>query len=240
MPDKRQHRGPHPADSELFARKYWPSLQQATADLSWLLSGEYSLAAALKLVGDRYKLRQRQRLAVQRSACSDRSLARRTAHQLQPGDARDHSVDIDGFNLLMTIEAALAGGVIIAGKDGCLRDMASVHGTFRVVEETAPALSLIEDKLCEIGPAAVTWYFDSPVSNSGRIAACIRQIGEQGQHAWTVELVRDPDAILRKSPNVVVTTDSVILDECERWTNLAAVIIHQQVENYICVPMTAS
>jgi hypothetical protein len=36
MPDLRQHRGPHPADHELFASPELPVLRQATAELSWL------------------------------------------------------------------------------------------------------------------------------------------------------------------------------------------------------------
>ena len=37
MPDKRHHRGPHPADAELFAPAAVPRLRDAVADLSWLL-----------------------------------------------------------------------------------------------------------------------------------------------------------------------------------------------------------
>ena len=66
MPDQRQHRGRHPADSRLFAPAEVPVLRQATEELSWLFARGYSQRAALKLVGDHFGLRERQRLAVLR------------------------------------------------------------------------------------------------------------------------------------------------------------------------------
>ncbi len=71
MPDQRQHRGPHPEDTQLFAPEYWPRLREATRDLSWLLSRGYASPSALKLVGDRYSLNVRQRIAVARCACGE-------------------------------------------------------------------------------------------------------------------------------------------------------------------------
>ena len=50
---------------------------------------------------------------------------------------------LDGYNVLTTIEAALAGGVILAARDGTYRDMASMHGSYRKVAETLPALELL-------------------------------------------------------------------------------------------------
>ena len=47
---------------------------------------------------------------------------------------------------MTTIEAALSGGVILAARDGAYRDMASMHGTYRKVAETLPALELLGDR----------------------------------------------------------------------------------------------
>lgn len=62
MPDRCKHRGPHPADRDLFAPPQHAALAQAVADLSWLLGRGYGEVAAIDLVGDRYGLRARQRL----------------------------------------------------------------------------------------------------------------------------------------------------------------------------------
>src|SRR5688500_3971235 len=66
MSDSRKHRGPHPEDGRLFATDQLPALREATRDLSWLLSRDYASPSALKLVGDRYQLEARQRIAAAR------------------------------------------------------------------------------------------------------------------------------------------------------------------------------
>ncbi|HSG88818.1 MAG TPA: DUF434 domain-containing protein, partial [Pseudomonadales bacterium] len=71
MPDHRRHRGPHPDDARLFAPDTVGPLRTAVGDLSWLFSRGYAERSAVKVVGDRYRLRERQRIALRRSACSD-------------------------------------------------------------------------------------------------------------------------------------------------------------------------
>src|SRR3954465_12573251 len=124
MPDQRHHRGRHPDDDRLFAREHWENLQKAMADLSWLLTRDYAAVSSLKLVGDRYQLEQRQRIALARAACSDQAREARFRKRVQPSALRDSRLTIDGFNVLLTLEAALAGGVLLHARDDCLRDMA--------------------------------------------------------------------------------------------------------------------
>ncbi|RME41429.1 MAG: DUF434 domain-containing protein [Planctomycetota bacterium] len=227
MPDRRTHRGKHPEDERLFAPSFYPVLREAVADLSWLLSRGYSMTAGLKLVGDRYRLSARQRMAVRRSACSDDSLARRRRSMFPLAAVEGRAVSVDGYNLLITVESALAGGVLLIGRDGCYRDLASLHGTYRKVEETAPALRLVRSALEELGVTDVTWYLDRPVSNSGRLKAFIEEtIGP----AWKVELVDSPDAAVRNGDDLVISSDSVVLDDCGAWINLAAYLVERSVE----------
>jgi hypothetical protein len=225
MPDTRRHRGPHPEDAELFAPARWPILRAAVADLSWLLSRGYAENSSLKLVGDRFQLTERQRIAVLRSACSDQALQHRQQIQLPAARLAGERLDIDGFNVLTTVEAALAQGVILAGRDGCYRDMASMHGSYRNVDESEPALTLIGEVLNEFRLAECHWYLDRPVSNSGRLRARLEVLAAKGGWSWQVELATDVDAVLAASPHVVATADSVILDRCARWCNLAREIL---------------
>lgn len=229
MPDKRKHRGPHPADAGLFGEQQRNALAAAVGDLSWLMSRGYANPSALKLVGDRYQLTERQRTAVIRSSCADASIGARHAGRVEAGQLAGRTLDIDGFNLLTSIEAALAGGVILAGRDGCYRDMASMHGSYRKVEETRPAIELIGRFLESLQPAACRWYFDRPVSNSGRISQLIREFAAEHQWPWEAQIVDDPDVLLRESSNIVVTADSAILDAGPAWFNLAREVIEQSV-----------
>jgi hypothetical protein len=228
MPDTRVHRGPHPDDAALFAPVMFPRLREAVADFSLLLTKGYADKSALKLVGDRFSLTQRQRLAVMRAACSDQQrqsrLERRVPVEALPGQP----LAIDGYNLLITIEAALSGGLIFQGRDGCCRDLASIHGTYRKVEETIPAVKLIGEFLTQTRTAQTLWLLDSPVSNSGRLKTLITKIARENNWPWEIRLTISPDAELRTTEQIVVSTDSVILDACPQWTNLAAEIIRQR------------
>jgi hypothetical protein len=137
----------------------------------------------------------------------------------------DQALAIDGFNLLTTVEAALSGGVLLLGRDGCLRDMASMHGSYRRVEETGPALTMIGEFCQRLGVKQCRWWLDQPVSNSARLRTLMEDLAARSDWAWDIELMPDPDAALRRSSDIVVTADSGILDQCGRWFNLARELV---------------
>lgn len=212
------HRGPHPEDKQLFGTDRQLDFAAAVEDYSWLLSRGYARNAALTLIGDRFQLTRRQRVAVGRCACSDEAQERRQRSELQDFQ----QLSIDGLNALTTVEAALAGGVVLRGRDGCYRDMASFHGNYRMVEEAERAATLIG---LHLGSRPVTWLLDRPVSNTGRLAALLRELAQSQNWPWTVELVPDPDALLKISGVPVATSDSAILDRCQAWYNLARRVV---------------
>jgi hypothetical protein len=227
-PDSRQHRGPHPEDKQLFSEKQLPDLQSATADLSWLLTRDYALKSSLKLVGDRYNLKDRQRLAVSRAACSDSQLQRRRASCLPINTVRGEPILIDGFNLLITIEAALSGGLLIVSRDDCIRDLSGVHGSYRSVVETEKAICLVGSALEAIGVRQARWFLDKPVSNSGRLADRIRHLAVEYSWPWEVELAFNPDATILSSAGIAVSSDSVILDRATSWVDLNSHLVREK------------
>jgi hypothetical protein len=109
MPDQRTHRGPNPEDATAFASAQFDKLCSATADLSWLFSRGYAQPSSVKLVGDRYQLTTRQRLAVLRCACGDQQLTSRREREVYELNLTGNTVWIDGFNVITTVEAALSG-----------------------------------------------------------------------------------------------------------------------------------
>ncbi len=238
MPDKRTHRGPHPADEKLFAAGAISNLQSAIVDFSLLLTRGYAGKGALKLVGDRFSLTERQRLAIMRSACSDQQLESRKQRCVALTNLEGQSIAIDGYNVLITVEAAMSGGVIFKGRDGCFRDLASVHGTYRKVTETIPAVELIGRFLEELGAGKTLWLLDSPVSNSGRLKTLIGELARENNWNWEIELLLSPDAELKKTDAVVASSDSVVLDGCKRWTNLAAEIITQKLPSATIIELS--
>ena len=225
MPDKRTHRGAHPEDAEVFSARHVASLRSAVADYSLLLSKGYAPKSSLKLVGDRFSLTDRQRLAVMRCGCSDSQLQIRRANEVNVSELEAEPIIIDGYNVLITTEAALSGAPIFRSRDDCFRDLAGIHGTYRKVTETIPAIELIAKCLLDLGIESALWLFDSPVSNSGRLKTIIASLAEENGWVWEIELLPNPDKKLIESDMIAATSDSDVLDKCGKWTNLTAHII---------------
>lgn len=214
-----------PEDGELIEARHQGALRAAMHDLCWLLDRDYALASAVELVGNRYALTARQRLALKRCACTAAAQAGRQARQVTLESLRGQALWLDGFNVLLALESALAGGVILVGRDGCCRDVAGVHAHYHRVAETAPALKLVGEVTRQYGVAACHWYLDRPVSNSGRLKRLMLDLAEAEGWAWEVELVMNPDYVLVRAEPVVASADSAVLDRCRRWVNLAGWII---------------
>ena len=238
MPDRRVHRGPHPEDAKLFAPEKLGDLRSALGDYSLLLTKGYAQKSSLKLVGDKFSLTERQRIALMRSACSDEQLASRIERRVAVEDIADRRIALDGYNVLITIEAAISGGVIFKGRDGCYRDLASIHGTYRKVSETIPAVELIGRFLQEIGTPEALWLLDKPVSNSGRLKTLIGELAQKNDWPWEIELAISPDAALIKGQMIAATSDSAVIDACKQWVNLATEVITQKLPSATIIDLS--
>ncbi|HAL44669.1 MAG: hypothetical protein A2Y12_00325 [Planctomycetes bacterium GWF2_42_9] len=223
MSDKRKHRGANPQDCLLFGEGKVPALKQAAADYAELLTKKYPQNASLKLVGDKFELTDRQRLALMRSCCSKEQSENRKFKQLQTSELAGKDMLIDGYNVLITVEAAMSGAYVFIGRDGCFRDLAGLHGTYRKVTETIPAIAFINSCLTKLELSKITWLLDRPVSNSGRLKKIIEL-----HTSSEVILTDNPDVDLKRTEKIIASSDSIILDSCKRWFNLAAYVITQE------------
>lgn len=221
------NRGAHPNDEVLFGPDQRSHLRAAVRDLSWLRSRGYSGPAAQALVGDRYRLKRRQRNAVGRSSCTDAERAHRLAARMQPGAVAGHDLLVDGFNVLITVEALLGGAFLFVGRDTAYRDINPIRGTYRVVRQTAPALQVLADVLQDLGPGRVRWHLDRSVSNVGRVKERLGAVAEERGLGWDVEVSDAVDSTLAATPAPVVTSDSAILEEADAWLPLEA-LVHQR------------
>ena len=150
---------------------------------------------------------------------------------------RGNTLHIDGFNLLITVESALSAGFILEGVDGCLRDMASIHGSYRRVLETEGAIQLSGQALQQLGVEKAVWYLDRPVSNSGRLRQAILDKAAEQSWPWEVDLLFNPDNSLKESNIPAASSDSVVLDNVAQWFNLARFIICQFIPDARILPM---
>lgn len=225
-----RNRGLAPEDAAAFGPEAQLSLQTAVLDYSWLLTRGYAGQAALKLVGDRHQLTARQRKAVYRCACTDTAREVRYARQRTLAQLGGKPLQIDGFNLLITVETALSGGLVLQGRDKALRDLASVHGSYRTVSQTEQAIQRIGARLQRAGVGPVHWWFDRPVGNSGRLRAHLEEVAHERGWPWTAQLVNNPDRELAAADCAVATSDAWILDHCRAWVDVASEIIRDPVD----------
>ncbi|MCP4204828.1 MAG: DUF434 domain-containing protein [bacterium] len=228
MPDTRRRRGPHPKDFACFGADNLPTLRRAMEELSWLLGRGYSPKASLKLVGDRYALRDRQRKALQRCAASDEECRLRAEKVVRVDELAGETAIIDGYNVILTLEAALSGGVLLLARDGVLRDLASLSAHYRRLSVTRPAVELLVRALVEQKVAGVECVLDRPISNSARLKKLIEEIARSHGPSWEVRLSAQTDRELKRSPHIVATADSAILDVCDRWVNLARWLVEDR------------
>lgn len=226
----QRNRGKQSSDDQCFAPKWHPVFREAVDDLCFLLTRGYSENSALQLVGNRYKLNKRQRQALLRISCNKKDFAARQSTELTAKELKNKVIEIDGFNLLILLEGALSGAYIFKARDGLYRDISSVHGSYKRVVKTEEAIILVGETLSNLKVHSVKWYLDQPVSNSGRLKTRFLELSAQQDFNWEVELVFDPDKVLAKSKNVVVSSDGWILNQAAAWFNLGALLIEEQIK----------
>jgi hypothetical protein len=97
---------------------------------------------------------------------------------------------------------------MLACRDGTYRDMASMHGSYRKVAETRPALQLIGRHCARQGFSECLWYLDRPVSNSGRLKTIMHEVAAEAGWNWQVELVPNPDRVLVEIDQLVADSSA--------------------------------
>lgn len=194
--------------------------------MHYLLSRNYPPKATLALVGNRYQLVQRQLQALQGMSCSAEEMRKRKEKELLPTALKGQTILLDGFNVLIILETALSGGFIFEGLDGCYRDIASVHGTYKKAQHTNEALIIIGNTLQQLQLQKVIWVFDAPISNSGKLKGTCYEIAEKHGFPWEIILDNHPDKYLIDNKGLVCSSDGWVLNECTAWFNLGAYIIN--------------
>ena len=230
MSTKNVKRGFDPDDTKIFSKESIAELKIAQEEIQWLLDRGYKMKQIIEFIGNHYLLSVRARTALQRTTSSTSDYEKRRATMLPFECAKDGCLNIDGFNIIITLEVAISGSPILLGKDGVYRDLAGLRGTYRIIDKTDTAISLIGKTLQELSVPMVKFYLDSPVSNSGRLKTKILECSEQWGMPVDVDLIPNVDAVLAGKERIV-TGDSIILDECKSWFNLSRKIIEDHIQD---------
>ena len=108
---------------------------------------------------------------------------------------------MDGYNVLLTVEAALSGGLLLLGRDGALRDLAAMSRHYRRVHVTRQAVELIYSHLDRIGCARVLWCLDQ----SGLQQRSAQEPDRGGRRSCRIVLARGAHISNGQTPRGVAT-----------------------------------
>ena len=228
-------RGYVPEDEKNFSPSAIEKMKTASRHILYLINEGYDLKQATVFVGNHFLLSERQRLAVMRSIASDENLLVRKRKQIPLAELSGKEVWIDGFNTIITLEVLLSDSLLFECMDGTVRDLAALRGTYRLIPETDEAVRMMFSVLQEAEVGKVNILLDEPVSNSGRLKALIADTAE-GEFSFDLDIMilRDVDRTLYLKERVV-TSDSIILDHCKSWVNLAEECLRRRGEKGIRV-----
>jgi len=204
------------------------SLQNAADDFRYLLNRGFPRKPSLELVGNRYRLTFDERHLLHRGVFSDEDSIWRKARKIPCYRMRDRDLAIDGYNLVITLEAALSGLPLILGDDGFIRDISGLSGNYRKSEKTEEALLLIFNALKRVRPRHTLFLFDAPISRSGELAREIRNRLKKEGVPGDARAIKVPEKILNGFSGVVATTDTAIIDQSEKAVDLAGYILRQR------------
>jgi hypothetical protein len=203
-------------------------LQQAAQDFRYLLNRGYPRDASLSLVGNRYDLPRAARQLLHRGVFAD-AVAQARRAKLKPLSAlTGQPLALDGHNVLITLESALKGRVLLLADDGFIRDVAQLSRAYRDSPTTRQALTLLADYIARHRPGPLTILFDAPMKRSGELAEQTRQIfAAQGLTA-DAQAVPVPERELLTFAGPVATSDTHLIDAQDSIVDLAGEIIRQE------------
>lgn len=228
---KITRRGFDEDDKRWFSKKELIRLKKAHEEIKWLLDRDYKLDSLITFIGDRYQFSLRQRNALKRSTCSTTEENLRKSKELNINELNNKTINIDGFNLIITLEVALSNGTLIMGNDNNIRDLAGLRGTYKLIDKTDLALDLLYKIFKKMKVKQVNFFLDSPISNSANLKLKILEYSTKYKVSTDVLLVNNPDIILEKL-EFVITSDFAILNKCISYFNLSKFIISKYLNNH--------
>ena len=198
---------------------------EAAKDLRYLLERGYHRESALRLIVDKYQLSMKQKLLLYRAVYDSSTAAKHKEKIVSVDRAKDSKLAIDGYNVLITVESGLRGGLLVLCDDGFIRDISAVHGKYRITSMTEKALGMIVTAVQELKPAKTNFYFDAQVSKSGELASYVRRTLKGSGLAGSAYAVERADVSTLNFGDIIATSDSVLISKAEAVFDLAGEIL---------------
>lgn len=179
-------------------------LFDAYKDLKYLLNRGYRKSVALNFVANHYKLRLEERHLLARCVFSDEDIEIRMKKIKPACFMESRALAVDGFNVLITLESVLEGKAVLC-EDNIVRDLKYQRG-YKQRENTAKTLELLISFISKFSPREVVFFYDAPISGSGKIAKLTEEILRKFNLLGEAKTVKGVDRELKQF-EVVATSD---------------------------------
>jgi hypothetical protein len=193
---------------------------RAAEDIRYLVNRGYTKESAIRFVSDHYNLPREQRFVLFRVIVPEDAVSLRKLKKVPLGKLRDEKIFLDGYNVLIAVEALLAGDNLYVCDDGFLRDTQGIFRNYKTSEFTEKALKEILDLLYSVCPKNVQVLLDQQISMSGQLAAEIREMMAVFGLTGTAKTAKDVDHQLKVAQGIIATSDGNILDVSVRAVDL--------------------
>jgi len=208
---------------------------EAAKDLRYLLERRYHRESALRLIVDKYQLSTKQKLLLYRAVYDASTAAKHRQKIVKADKIKDSKLAIDGYNVMITVESGLRGGLLVLCDDGFIRDISAVHGKYRITGITEKALRMIVRAVQELKPAKTNFFFDAQVSKSGELASHVRRTLKGSGLTGSAYAVQRADVSTLNFGDVVATSDSVLISKAGAVFDLAGEILKKNYSTTILI-----
>ncbi|WP_048055542.1 DUF434 domain-containing protein [Methanotorris igneus] len=188
-------------------------IEEAKKDFKYLIDRGYRKEYALNVVCNHYRIPKNERIKIIRTVHSEEEIKIIKSKLISIEDlkklkSKEIEINIDGYNVLIGVEAFLKGRVILCD-DGIYRDFEGVYGKYKMSEYTEKSLNLLL-KLFKKHNIKPTFYFDAQVSKSGELSKMTKNFMEENNINGDAICTKHCDKTL-KEKEVVATSDTIII-----------------------------
>ncbi|HDI46174.1 MAG TPA: DUF434 domain-containing protein [Candidatus Methanomethylia archaeon] len=197
------------------------SLLKAIEDARYLLSRGYKRESVVRFVGDRYQLSKEERLLIYRGVYGDVEALSHKEKLVNASYLQGRTLAVDGFNVMLTVEAAIRVLPLYLCDDGFIRDLSAVHGRFKITPHSLQALKLIVERAKQHEVSQLIILFDQPVSHSGELSAEARELLKALGVDGEAKTSRHVDVDVSKLGDIAASSDCVVIEKAEKLFDLA-------------------
>lgn len=202
------------------------SMENAAADIRYLLDRGYSQKSAVGFVCSHYRLDVKVRYLLSRTVLSCKVSEKREAKFLPCDKIEGNSIVIDGYNIIIGMESSLEKKAYLCD-DGVIRDVKGAFRSYKVSSNTERVVGLILKFLKEMKPENVVFLLDAQISRSGMLSKRLREKSGDAGLKIDARTSKHVDYDLKHCMGIVATSDGVIIDEAEKVVNFLRCVVER-------------